>query len=262
MTAAGAPGWRGIVRRLLPPGFRARLVALQRRHGLVWPLPGKVAFGDLRRLTPVSAIFGLDRGQPIDRHYIERFLESHAADIRGRALELGDATYLRRFGGERVTRVDVLHVVAGNPEATIVADLTDAPHVPDGAFDCVVFTQSLQMIVDMRAALATLHRILRPGGVLLMTSAGIARIGRRLGRDDWGEYWRLTAAGAEALLRETFPGADIEVTTYGNVLAAVAFLHGIGVEELTPVELDTVDPDFEVIVAATVRKASQPAPIA
>jgi SAM-dependent methyltransferase len=246
---------RDAARRLLPPRLRATIVARQRRHGLVWPPRGGVSFGDLRRVTPVSAIFGLDRGQPIDRHYIERFLALHSADIRGRALELGDATYLRRFGGTRVDRIDVLHVAPGNPEATIVADLTNAPHIPDDTFDCVVFTQSIQMIYDMRAALATLHRILRPGGVLLMTAAGIAKIGRRLGRDDWGEYWRLTAQSAARLCAEAFPGGEVEVATHGNVLAATAFLHGIAAAELAPAELDYVDPDFEVIVAARVVKA-------
>lgn len=248
---------RNIARRLLSPRARAALVARQRRHGLVWPPRGGVAFGDLRRVTPVSTLFGLERGRPIDRHYIERFLADHARDIRGRALELGDATYLRRFGNGRVERMDVLHVVAGNPEATIVGDLTHAPHIPDDTYDCVVFTQSLQMIYDMRAALATLHRILKPGGVLLLTSAGLAKIGRRLGRDDWGEWWRITAQSAERLLGDAFPGGAVSVVTYGNVLAATAFLHGLAAEELAPAELDYVDPDFEVIVAVRAVKAAR-----
>ncbi|MEO8302728.1 MAG: methyltransferase domain-containing protein [Betaproteobacteria bacterium] len=248
-------GLAGLARRLLPPRLKAWIVSQQRKHRLQWPRRGSVSFGDLRRVTPVSAIFGLDRGQPIDRLYIERFLRTNASDIRGRALELGDASYIRKFGGDRVSRIDVLHVVEGNPEATIVADLASAPHIPSDAFDCIIFTQSLQMIVDMRAALSTLHRILKPGGVLLMTTAGIAKIGRRLPRDNWGEYWRLTAPGVDVLMKETFPGADATIVTFGNVLAAVAFLHGLSTDELEAAELDYVDPDFEVIVAARVRKA-------
>ena len=244
-----------LARQLLSPRLRAWIVSQQRKHRLQWPRRGSVSFGDLRRVTPISAIFGLDRGRPIDRHYIERFLEQNGRDIQGRVLELGDATYIRKFGGGRVSRADVLHVVEGNPEATIVADLTRAPHIPSAIFDCIIFTQSLQMIYDMRAALETLHRILRPGGVLLLTSAGIAKIGRRLGRDDWGEYWRLTAQSAEALIRDAFPGGSATITTYGNVLSAVAFLHGLAAEELEAAELDYVDPDYEVIVAIRVTKA-------
>lgn len=241
---------------LIPPRVRAWLVSQQRRHRLQWPRKGSVAFGDLRRVTPVSAKFGLDRGRAIDRYYIEGFLSDSAEHICGRCLELGDAFYTNSLGGIRVTQADVLHVVAGNPEATIIADLTDAPHVPSDAFDCIIFTQTLQMIVDMGAALDTLHRILKPGGVLLLTTSGISKVGRRLGRDDWGEYWRLTAQGVELLASRHFPGAAVEVISYGNVLSAVAYLEGLALEELDPVELDYVDPDYEVIVAARIRKAS------
>lgn len=242
------------LRRILSPALRSRIVATQRRHRLQWPRTGSIDFGDLRRLTPVSRLFGLDRGRPIDRHYIEAFLEANRADIRGRALELGDATYIRRYGGDRVEQIDVLHVVEGNPEATIIADLTDADHIPSNAFDCVIFTQALQMIIDMRAAMATLYRILKPGGVILMTTHGTSKIARRLGRDDWGEYWRLTAQGVEALVRLAAPGAKISVHSYGNVLSASAFLYGLSVEDLTPDELDHVDADFEVILGARIEK--------
>ena len=244
-----------LARKILSPKTRAWLTGQQKKHRLQWPRAGGVQFGDLRRTKPISAIFGLDRGTVIDRYYIERFLGDNADAIAGRAMELGDAFYIGKFGGGKVTKVEVLHVVAGNPEATIVADLTDAPQIPDNSMDCVIFTQSLQMIDDMKAALSTLHRILKPGGTLLLTTAGIAKVGRRLGRDDWGEYWRLTAQGAEALMVETFPGATTTVTAYGNVLAATAFLQGLAAEELTMAELDFLDPDFEVIVGIRATKA-------
>jgi SAM-dependent methyltransferase len=227
---------------------------MMRRYRLQWPRTGSVKFGDLGRVTPVSAIFGLDRGQPVDRYYIERFLAAHAGDIKGRCLEMGDAYYINKFGEGKPTQIDIMHVAEGNPEATIVADLTSADHVPSDSFDCIIFTQSLQMIYDMKAALRTLHRILKPGGVILITSHGISKIGRRLGRDDWGEYWHLTTQSLEALIRETFPAADCEISSYGNVLTAVSYLHGLATEELSESELDYCDPDFEVIVAARVVK--------
>jgi len=242
-----------LAKQILPASARDRVVRLQRRFGLQWPRRGGVDFGSFHRLHPISPIFGIDRGQPIDRYYIDRFLEANADRIRGRCLELGDPSYIEKFG-TGVTQVDVLHVVAGNPVATIVGDLTNAPHIPSDTFDCIIFTQSLQMIIDMRAALRTLHRILAPGGTLLLTSHGISKIGRRLGRDDWGEYWHLTAQGADELFKETFPGASVEVRTYGNVLTAISSLHGLAAEELVRAELDHHDPDFEVIVAVAARK--------
>jgi hypothetical protein len=246
---------RAAHKSLISPRLRAWLVSRQRKWGLQWPRRGSVSFGDLRRVTPISAKFGFERGRPIDRYYIEKFLAEHAGFIRGRCLELGDAFYTTTLGGAQVSKADVLHVVAGNPEATIVADLTNAPHIPSDAFDCIIFTQSLQMIQDMGAALDTLHRILKPGGSVLITTSGISKVGRRRPRDDWGEYWRMTAQGVEVLIEKHFPGADAAVIPYGNVLSAVAYLEGMALEELEPAELDYVDPDFEVIIAARVTKA-------
>lgn len=247
--------FRRFARQVLPAGIRNRITAFVRKHRLQRVRSGSVDFGTLGRLRPISNVFGYDRGTPIDRHYIEGFLDQQSADIRGRVLELGDDTYIRRYGGDKVTRTDVLHVVEGNPEATIVADLTDAQQIPSDSFDCIIFTQSLQMIFDMNAALGTLHRILRPGGVLLVTSAGIAKIGRRLGRDDWGEYWHLTTQSMEALLSQHFTGGKVAVASRGNVLTATCFLHGLAAEELEPGQLDFDDPDFEVIVTARAEKA-------
>lgn len=243
-----------LARGVLPESVRRQIVALQRRHRLQWPRTGSVNFAALRRLQPISPIFGMERGQPIDRYYIEKFLETRAQYIRGRALELGDASYINRFGNSKVTQTDVLSYVAGGAETTIVADLTACPHVPSDAFDCIIFTQALQMIYDLKAALRELYRITAPGGSILLTTHGTSKIARRLGRDDWGEYWRLTAQGLTALVNEVIPEASTEIEVYGNVLAASSFLYGLAVEDITTAELDVKDEDFEVIVAARISK--------
>jgi SAM-dependent methyltransferase len=243
-------------KRYLRPSVRDWVVRQQRRYNIHWLRVGSIRFGDLYRTTPVSPIFGLDRGFPIERYYIEKFLDRHRLDVRGRCLEMGDASYITKFGDDRVTRVDIMHVTSANPAATIVADLTAADHVPSDSFDCIILTQTLQMIYDMKAALRTLHRILKPGGVLLLTSHGISRIGRRLGRDAWGEYWRLTTQSAERLFAETFAGAEVHVGSYGNVLASCCTLHGIVADEIAPADLDYCDPDYEVIVTVRAKKGA------
>ena len=183
------------------------------------------------------------RGLPVARYYIERFLSAHASDIQGHVLEIGDNYYTRKFGRNRVTRSDVLHVAEGNPNATIVADLTRAGHLPSNAFDCIIFTQTLQYIYDVRAALRTLYRILRPSGVLLATCHGISDLSRH-GMDLWGEYWRFTDRSVRRLFAEVFPPDNLEVKQHGNVLASIAFLHGLDAAELTTDELDYADPDY------------------
>jgi SAM-dependent methyltransferase len=204
-----------------------------------------VRFGSLRRLTPISRTFGFDRGLPIDRYYIERFLSAHAADIGGHVLEIGDDTYTRQFGGDRVKKSDVLHVSEGNPKATIVGDLTCATHIPSDRFDCVIFTQTLHLIYDARGALQTLHRILKPGGVLLATFPGISQISDERWRESW--HWAFTQLSARRLFEEIFP-QNVCVEVCGNVLAAIAFLHGLAAEELRQDELDYRDAHYQVSI--------------
>ena len=247
-----ATSLRSAVKAAVPAPCRQWL-RRQQRH---WSKPpvGWVRFGSLRRVTPISPHFGYDRGRPVDRYYIDRFVAQHAQDIRGQVLEIGEDTYTRRFGGARVERIEVLHVKDGNPQATIVADLTRADHLPSNTFDCVVFTHTLQFIYDVRATLQTLHRLLKPGGVLLATAHGIGKLSRS-DMEQWGEYWRFTRQSAQRLFGEVFGPSQITVEAGGNVLVAIAGLHGLAVEELRREELDYFDPEYEVVVTVRAVKA-------
>jgi SAM-dependent methyltransferase len=213
-----------------------------------------VGFVDALPSAPVSRHFGFDRGLPIDRFYIERFLGEHREDVRGAVLEFMDDTYTKRFGNGRVEKSDVLEVVPGNPKATIVADLTRPTDLAPELFDCVICTQVLQMIFDLHAAVVQLHRLLRPGGVLLVTGSGISKVGRRLGVDPWGEYWRFTAQSLDLLLRGAFPGEGVTVEAYGNVVAATGFLYGLAVEDFPPEALTRRDAGYEVLLAGRAVK--------
>lgn len=246
-----------LAKRSLPPGVRNWVVRTQRRLHLQWPPAGTVRFGSFRRLTPISPVFALDRGFPIERYYIEAFLERNRMDIRGRALEFGDTFYLDKFGENRVTRADVFSYVPA-PGATIVGDLTGPGELPRSAFDCIVCTQTVQMIYDIRGAIHRLHSMLKPGGVLLLTSHGVSRIGRHLDKDGWAEYWHISQQAARSLFEENFDGSA-EVSGYGNVLTAMCALHGLAAGELRQDELDHKDRDFDVIVTVRAVRAGAPA---
>ena len=100
-----------IAQRILPVTTRRRL-----DRATCWPPVGWVRFGNLRRLRPISTDWGSERGRPIDRYYIERFLANHSTDIRGHVLEIGTNKYTRALGAERVTKSDVLHVSEKKPD--------------------------------------------------------------------------------------------------------------------------------------------------
>jgi glycosyltransferase involved in cell wall biosynthesis len=239
------------VRQLLPILRRYPGGALARAFRFLT----KRLLGGLRasRLEPVSRHFGLDRGQPIDRRYIESFLAEHADKVRGHVLEIGDDAYSRKFGGDRIVHQDVLHVVPGYPGATIVADLAHAPYIPSESFDCIILTQTLHYIFDIHAVGATLERILKPGGALLLTVPGISQTCRDQA-DPESDCWRFTASSVRKFLACHFQSASLFVRTYGNVLAAASFLYGKSARELAERELDHHDPDYPITIAAVVVK--------
>ncbi|HUF34671.1 MAG TPA: methyltransferase domain-containing protein [Gemmatimonadales bacterium] len=222
--------WRHRLRRLLRPAW----------------------LGTLRRTTPLSRHWGADRGTPVDRYYIERFLEAHRSDIRGRVLEVKDGEYARRFGRE-VTGVDVLDIYPANPEATVIVDLTSADAVPGNSYDCFILTQTLQFILEPRAALAHVWRVLRPGGVLLATVPTVSRVIREF--DYLQDHWRFTPSACTILFAERFGPAQIDVRGRGNVLVSIAFLAGLAAEELSGDELERDDPDFPLLVTIRAVKS-------
>lgn len=234
-----------IARKRLP-GSIHRFVGTQLLRDKYIPPTGDVDFGSLRRVTPMSQVFGYDRGQPVDRYYIENFLTLYQNDIRGRVLEIGDDGYTRQFGGNRLTQSDVLHVTKGNPKATIIGDLSSGGNIPSNSFDCFILTQTIQLIYDVRTALQTVHRILKPGGVALVTVPGISHIGD----NEWDKYWcwSFTALSVQKLFEEFFPKENIQIETHGNVLVASAFLYGLATEELSREELDYCDRNYQVTI--------------
>jgi len=205
-----------------------------------------IDWGELRRTTPIARSFGFDRGRPVDRRYIEAFLDRHRDDVRGRVLEIGDAGYTRRFGGARVTKSDV-YDRPGNDGATLTGDLAGDARLPRGAFDCMIVTQTLLFLFDLRRAMRNLRDALAPGGVLLVTVPGISQIvPEDMARE--GDFWRFTTRSVHDLAAMCFDTRRIDVAAHGNVLACVAFLHGLAQEELSDDELAAADPDYQLIV--------------
>jgi SAM-dependent methyltransferase len=211
---------------------------------------GSVRFGDLRRFSPIGSDFGWERGTPIDRYYIEGFVARNASDIRGHVLELADNRYTRRFGGARVEQSDILSIETTNPNATIVGDLAHPDTLPEAGFDCIVLTQTLQLVFDIPAAIASLYRALKPGGVLLVTMPGVTPMHVK----DWPWYWALTAPALCRLLEDRFGQDAVSVEAHGNIFVATAYLYGLALEELDASELNIDDVKYPVVVAARAMK--------
>jgi hypothetical protein len=213
----------------------------------------RVNWGTLRRTSPISDHYGYDRGRPVDRFYIERFLEAQRRVIRGEVLEVGSREYTRRFGGESVTRSHVVDIDPRKLHATLIADLCAPGSLAPSAYDCIILTQTLQLLSEQIVALQNLWTSLRSGGALLVTVPCISRIERETPATD---FWRYTPTGLELLITRSCPDAKVVTEGHGNVLAAVAFLMGLASQELTESELEVGDPYFPLLVCATMSKPS------
>lgn len=200
------------------------------------------------RTHPLSSHWGYERGTPVDRWYIERWLAGKAPDIRGSVLEVKDSGYTVRFG-TGVTESHVLDIDPANSDATLLADLENPDEFPEAAFDCIVVTQTLQYVYDLRAAVAAIYRALRPGGVCLATLPLVSRLDAAV--PPGNEYWRVTGAACARLWSERFGTGQVEVSECGNVRSACAFLLGLAAEELSERELGATDPCFPILT--TVR---------
>ena len=231
---------RAAARQML--GRRRTVLARCVTRGL--PIP---RWGNLRRVQPFSLTYGGDRGTPVDRHYLDGFLHMHAADITGTVLEIQRPGYAHRFGHD-LSRVDTVDIdPAFSP--TFRCDLAHAEVIASNAYDCLLLPATLQGLKNIEACLQHALRVIRPGGVILATTAAFAPL-----MADVPDYWRMSAAGWQELTARCWRGCDVDVRAYGNCLAATASMMGLAAEELTEAELDVHDPRYPVVVSLACRK--------
>lgn len=195
-----------------------------------------------RSLRPISKKYGFDRGKPVDRFFIESFLEQYRNDIHGTCLEVVDDTYVRRFGGDRVMKSDAIDHFPSS-HANILGDLRDLSGViADNTYDCIVLTQTLNVIDDYHAAIRECKRILKPGGSLLVTMPTVSPA--------WNlsiNLWRFTERSARFTFEQHFPSSDLTIVPLGNRLASESFWLGMAVEDM-PSEVLLANDSFPTII--------------
>jgi len=202
-------------------------------------------------IQPLSEYWGIDRGLPVQWYYMEQFLHEFSGDIRGHCLEFQEDSYTTRFGGSAVDKLDILHLDDSAPSATIIADLTKPNEIPINYFDCIICTHVLHLIYEFKLAISELHRILKPGAVMLVSVPHISS----MCKPEWNEFWRFTPVGLHLTLAEVFGADNVIVKAYGNSLTAAGALRGIVTHEYCNYELNYHDPRFAIELCAHVTKA-------
>ena len=203
-------------------------------------------------LAPVSNVQGLERGKPIDRYYIEKFLNDNSKYIQGICMEVADDYYIRTFGKEKVKKSIISHV-KGWGEKSLKINFETGEGVKDNFVDCLIFTQVMQYIYDVKKAFINIYRILKPGGVALITLPGIKSLSL-FDDENWGEKWSFTPKSAKILCDEVGENIKYEICSYGNVKMSVAYLYGLCVEDLNEEDFKYNDPQYPFLISIKIYK--------
>jgi len=207
---------------------------------------------NLESTKPVSTKFGFDRGLPIDRYYIEKFLNKNKKYIKGSVLEISENKYTKKFGGNRVKKSMVINYKKTRG-VNLVANLETGSGVLEELADCFIMTQTLPFVFDISNVIKNSLKLLKKGGVLLITTPGITQISR-YDMDRWGQYWSLTDLAIKKLFSEFVTNKNIHTETYGNVKSSSLFLYGLSASEVDRGELDYNDPNYQLVVCARITK--------
>ncbi|HQV73862.1 MAG TPA: hypothetical protein PLE78_00110 [Flavobacteriales bacterium] len=234
---------KALVWRKLPLGLRQWYTRVRKTDQ---PVPEQLAF------DPVSRVFGIDRGKPVDRYYIENFLGDSRSEITGHVMEIEDPTYTQQFGGPGV-RSEVLRFKGSAGAGIRLGDLTAHESLPDAELDAFICTQTLNFIYDHQLAVRGLYKSLKPGGVALVSVAGLVQISR-YDAERWGDYWRFTPNSALRMFEDVFGKGNVEVTCFGNSYAATCLIKGFATEECDRRLLDSVDADYPVVIGIKARR--------
>ncbi len=203
-----------------------------------------------KKTHPLSKVYGFDRGAPIDRYYIENFLNKNRQHIKGRCLEVLDNQYTLKFG--KATKSDILDINKNNNKANIYGDLRKLNDVKDNSYDCIILTQVLQFIDEYEKAIQECERILKPGGFLLATVPSLSRVDVASGIEN--DFWRWTPTGAKFVFSKYFKNKNLVVEGFGNVLAGTGFWVGMAQEDLKEKNLKYFDPNFPILVTIKAQK--------
>lgn len=254
-NAQVTPVWQALQTELYPYRYRIRYYLRNRLKQLVWQIREtlveqikqqtfltsiyeRVRIARKKRLyitqvnwlqvSPVSdnnyKLWGINS----DRYYLEKFLIQQAQDIQGRVLEINQNVYTHQFGGNAVTKSDVLQVREVNP------NLSTEDSLPADSFDCIILPQIFSWLDDVRNVIKILHKSLKTGGVLLITFSDIdsssqintettkykktekKEENRTLSQNTTEYNLPWTALSAQKLLSKIFAASSVTLEIYRN----------------------------------------------
>ena len=139
-------------------------------------------------------------------------LEAIRSHARGAMLDVGcgDMPY-KDLLPESVRRYDTLDREARSQGVTYVGDAEDMRMVPGASYDSAVCLQVLEHVPHPARAMAEIHRVLKPGGTLIVSAPHLSRL-----HEQPRDFYRYTEHGLRVLLDEA-GFADVKVQPYGGI---------------------------------------------
>ncbi|MEZ4392608.1 MAG: class I SAM-dependent methyltransferase [Polyangiales bacterium] len=150
--------------------------------------------------------------QPLHLHLdpMWRALVPALGALRGRVLDVGCGHKpYRAMLGPGVTEYVGVDREGGDADADLRAE-ADALPFDDGSFDAAVSFQVLEHVRDPAGCAREMARVLRPGGVAVVTAPGVWAA-----HEEPHDYWRFTEHGMRALLSDAGM-VDVRVTALGG----------------------------------------------
>jgi hypothetical protein len=215
-------------------------------QGLLVPPFQKVDWGQLRRFHAICKGFGFSRGTPVDRYYLNRFVEEIRERVAGKTVELGgvstNATWYRWSHVTSFTAVDV----RPGPGVDLVGDIHDPGLLPPDSADAVIAFNVLEHCAQPWVVVDNMRSWLRTGGHAFCMVPGAQRIHQMP-----SDFWRPMPGAVHWMFRAF---SDHQVRQYGNPTSVIASYMGIAAEELSAEELDATHPDYPAAICVTARK--------
>jgi SAM-dependent methyltransferase len=163
---------------------------------------------------------------PPNRPVLDPWVSREAARLTGLIVNVGAGEDLRQFGRRTI------HVDAHAPRATVRAEFAAALPFGSAVFDGAICTEVLEHVPDDRALLTELARVLRPGGVLVVTVPFMFRY-----HPDPADYRRYTPDGLAAALERAGFSVDTATGLGGRLLALLLWIDGLHMIVRVPLRL-------------------------
>jgi SAM-dependent methyltransferase len=153
---------------------------------------------------------------------LARWLRDEAERARGREpkprlldVGCGAKPYEPFFAG---AVAEYVGVDVANPAAELEGTVEEIP-VPDGSFELVLCTQTLEHAEDPPGAVRELRRVVAPGGRVLLSTHGV-----QVYHPNPDDYWRWTHAGLERLFRENAFWSAVTIRPGSGTTACLGML--------------------------------------